>query len=54
LGFDALFEPAKRLELAAKAADGAAAASTLRQLRRVEAGILRGATSRTEFTGAGA
>jgi CheY-like chemotaxis protein len=44
MGFDALFEPAKALELAAKSADAALASATLAELHEIERRILLGAT----------
>jgi CheY-like chemotaxis protein len=43
MGFDALFEPAKALELAAKSADAALASATLADLHHIERRILMGA-----------
>ncbi len=43
MGFDVLFEPAKALEEATKAGDAQAAGSALRELHRIERGILLGA-----------
>jgi len=45
MGFDGLFEPSKALEVAAQAGDGAQVAMALATLRRLEAGILRGAAA---------
>ncbi|HEX7439325.1 MAG TPA: ATP-binding protein [Caldimonas sp.] len=45
MGFDALFEPAKALEAAARAGDGAAAVPILTELRRLERRIRRGAAA---------
>jgi PAS domain S-box-containing protein len=44
MGFDALFEPAKALEEAAKAGDAAAASTSLRDLHQLKRRIQRGAS----------
>jgi CheY-like chemotaxis protein len=55
MGFDELFEPARSLEDAAKANDGAVAAAVLIELHRLERRILRGAAvPHTELEEAGA
>ncbi len=45
MGYDALFEPSRTLEDAAKAGDAALAGAALSELHRLEAGIQRGATT---------